>query len=98
MVAGTVGFQLTLDPQVGVSGNISTLTGTAVTLVTVYPDERTRVTRAATVAGNGATASYITVAGDFPVAGIYQLQLSVVGGGGAPFLSTTYSLAVTAAL
>jgi hypothetical protein len=74
--AGAVGFVLTLDPLCGQAGNISTLTGSTLTLIVENEQIATRkVLSGVTPIDGGLKAQYVTTGTDFNSPGYWDVQL-----------------------
>jgi hypothetical protein len=79
MQAGEIGVVITVDPQVGLPGNLTTLTGATVKLTATlleFGQNPTPTVMTMTVSGDGKTATYGTAATDFPVGGQYEVRVS----------------------
>ncbi len=95
-VAGAKGVVLNITPNTATQPPVN-LTGATVTLVIISPISVRHVVTA-TVANGGTSATYTTLATDFPTAGAYQLQLVAQWGSGVLISSAAFNLTVSPAL
>lgn len=73
MRAGEVGVTLQIETGFDLTG------ATGVVLHIRQPSNGPKVERTITPPGSGTSVSYTTVAADFPVGGVYELELQVTG-------------------